>query len=105
MDLPTRLDLFALGANYCLQRAQKIDPAQVYVSGSDVNIMVGSNSVVADTIVKQLGYSTARQFLDGAYGTDLDRLAWDRYNLLRKGASAALGSVTFTRLAFTAGLG
>jgi hypothetical protein len=105
MDLPSRLALYALGRNYCLQRATKIDPGQVDVEGTDANIFIGSNSVVADTIVKQLGYSVSKLYLDGAQGDDLDRLAWDRYNLTRKGASAALGGVTFTRTTFTAGSG
>jgi len=104
-DLPTRLDLFSLGADYLNQRATKIDPSQVFVLGSDANIFVGSQSVVADTITKQLAYSFARLYLDGATGDDLDRLAFDRYGLTRKGASAALGAVTFTRATFAAGGG
>jgi uncharacterized phage protein gp47/JayE len=103
--LPTRLDLYATGRDYVLQRATKIDPGQVDISGSDVNIFVGSNSVVADKVVKQLGYSIARQYLDGANGDDLDRLAFDRYGLLRKGASAALGTISCTRATSTAGAG
>jgi hypothetical protein len=105
VDLPSRLALYSIGRNYVLQRATKIDPGQIDTEGSDVNIFVGSNSVVADTIVKQLGYSVAKLFLDGATGDDLDRLAFDRYNLTRKGAAAALGACTFTRVAFTAGAG
>lgn len=104
-DLPTRLDLYATGRDFVLQRAKKIDPGQVDVLGSDVNIFVGSNSVVADKVVKQLGYSVSRLFLDGARGTDLDRLAFDRYTELRKGASAALGQVAFTRPGIAAGGG
>jgi hypothetical protein len=105
VDLPSRLTLYSIGRNYVLQRATKLDPGQVDVEGTDVNIFVGSNSVVGDTIVKQLGYSVSKLFLDGAQGDDLDRLAFDRYNLTRKGASAALGAVTFTRLTDTVGAG
>jgi hypothetical protein len=43
--------------------------------------------------------------LDGARGDDLDRYAFDRYQLFRKGAAAALGAVQFTRLTATAGAG
>lgn len=105
MDAPSRLDLYAIGRDYLLQRATKLDPGQVDVLGSDANIFVGSNSVVADTVVKQLIFSTARHFLDGAEGDDLDRLAWDRYGLTRKGASAALGAVDILRPNASAGLG
>ncbi len=99
MDLPSRLDLFALGRDYVLQRAQRIDPAQVDVEGSDVNIFVGSQSVVADYIVKQLAYAVARLTLDGADEDDLDRYVYDRYQQTRKGASAARGRVRLYRTA------
>lgn len=104
-DLPTRLDLFALGRDYVLQKAEKIDPGMVDVEGSDVNIVVGSSSVMADHIVRHLGYRFNALLLDGADGEDLDRLAWDRYQLVRKGASAALGWVRFTRPDATNGAG
>ena len=104
-DLPSRLDLYQIGRDYVLQRALRIDPTQIDVVGTDVNIFVGSNSVIADTIVKQLAYSIARLFLDGAEGDDLDRLAFDRYGLTRKGASASLGGVNFTRLTGVVGGG
>jgi hypothetical protein len=58
-----------------------------------------------DYQVKQIGYSTARLTLDGSYGEDLDRYAFDRYGLTRLGASAALGTVQFTRPTATAGGG
>lgn len=107
MDLPSRLDLYAIGRDYVTQRATKIDPGQVDVLGSDVNIFVGSQSCVSDTLVKQLGYSVARLYLDGCEGDDIDRYAFDRYggDITRKGASPALGSVTFTRLTLTGGVG
>lgn len=105
MDWPTRLDLYAIGRDYIRQRATKIDPSQVDVLGSDVNLFVGSNSVVADAVLKQLIYSSARLFLDGATDDDLDRLAYDRYGLTRKGASAALGGVTMSRASYALGAG
>ena len=105
MDFVTRLDLLAIGRDYIRQRAQKIDPSQVDVLGSDVNLFVGSNSVVADAVLKQLIYSSARLFLDGATDDDLDRLAYDRYGLTRKGASAALGGITISRASAALGAG
>jgi uncharacterized phage protein gp47/JayE len=105
LDFPSRLDLYAVGRDYVRQRAKKIDPSQVDVLGSDVNLFVGSNSVVADAVLKQLIYSSARLFLDGASDDDLDRLAYDRYGLTRKGASAALGGVVMSRLSAALGAG
>lgn len=104
-DALTRLDAFAIGRAYVLQRARKIDPGQVDVEGSDVNIFVGSASVLTDAVIKQLLYSTGRLLIDGAYEDDLDRLAYDRYGLLRKGASSALGQVRMSRPTNLAGLG
>jgi len=96
-DLPTRLDLFQLGADYVLQRATKIDPQQVYVQGSDVNLFCGITAQVAYAIILQLAYRTNALLLDGAEDEDLDRYAWDRYGLTRKGANAAVGTVRLYR--------
>lgn len=104
-DLPTRLDLLAIGRSYLLRHAKKIEPTQVDVLGSDANVFVGSQSVVNDAIVKQLGYSVSRLTLDGAAGDDLDRLAFDRFQQTRKGASPALTTVQITRPTTAAGAG
>lgn len=104
-DLPSRLDYFQIGAQYLNSRAQKIDPGVVYVQGSDANIVVGVGSVLAAAVTTQLGYSTSRLFLDGCFGEDLDRYMWDRYQLTRKGASAATTTARLYRAAATAGAG
>ncbi len=104
-DLPTRLDLFAIGRDYTLQRATRIDPQQVDIAGSDVNIFVGSVSQIAFSLVLQLAYAINSLLLDGATDEDLDRYALDRYNITRQGASAAVGSVVFSRPNVIAGGG
>lgn len=104
-DLPTRLDYFSIGREVVVQRSTKIDPAQVDIEGSDANLFVGIAAVLADQITKQLAFRTASLLLDGADDEDLDRYAFDRYNLTRKGASAARGAVRFTRTTTTAGAG
>lgn len=104
-DLPSRSDLYQLGRGYLVQRAKKIDPSQVDVEGSDANLFVGIGSVLADAVLKQLLYSTGRLLIDGAQDDDLDRLAWDRYSLTRKGASNALGAVRLSRLNSALGAG
>ncbi len=105
MDLPSRLDLQGIGRDYVVQRATKIDPAQVDIIGSDVNVFVGSQSQVAYALVLQLAYAVNRLLLDGAELDDLDRYAWDRYQLPRKGASPARGTVRAYRATTTAGGG
>lgn len=104
-DLPSRLDFFALGRDYVRQNAKKLDPGIVDVDGSDANVFVGSMSVVADALTKQIGYNVNRLTLNGAEDEDLDRYAWDRYQLTRKGASPAVGSIRLFRATTAAGPG
>lgn len=104
-DLPTRLDLFDIGRNYVLTRASRIDPETVNIEGSDANLIVGGQSFMAHAVVRQLNDRVNALLLDGASGEDLDRYALDRYQLTRKGASAAVGSVTFSRSSAAAGAG
>lgn len=104
-DLPSRLDLFSIGRDYVLQRAKKIDPQQIDILGSDVNIFVGAVSQIAFALVLQLAYRINSLLLDGASEEDLDRYALDRYTLTRKGASAAVGEVRMFRATASAGAG
>lgn len=97
--LPTRLDLFEAGRLHVLTRARRIDPKQVDVAGSDVNILVGSGAVVSHAVVRQLGERMNALLLDGAAGEDLDRAVLEKTfgQVPRKGASPALGTVLFSR--------
>lgn len=105
-DLPSRVDLFAIGRSYVLQNAKRIDPKQVDYAGSDVNIVVGVSSVIGDYIVKHLGFRAAALTLDGCEtDEDLDRWAWDHYQLLRKGASPAKVTLSLARETTTFGSG
>ncbi len=104
-DLPSRSDLYQVGRSHLLLRAKKIDPSQVDVEGSDANLFVGIGSVLADAVLKQLLYATGRLLIDGAFDDDLDRLAWDRYGLTRKGAANALGAARFSRATNALGAG
>jgi uncharacterized phage protein gp47/JayE len=104
-DLPTRLDFFALGRDYVTQRATKLDPAHVDTSGSDANLFVGIAAILGAQLSRQLAYRTGALLLASADGEDLDRLAYDRYNLTRKGASPARGSIRIARATLAAGAG
>jgi len=104
-DVASRLDLYALGRDYITQRAKRLDPAVVDIAGSDANLFVGSSSVLARAVVNQLLFRINALLLDGAEGDDLDRYAFDRYQLVRKGASAALGTARFSRTSAAAGAG
>ena len=107
MDLPSRLDLRAIGRDYFVQRAKKLDPGQVDVEGSNADLFVGSTSVMGAAVVRQLGYNVSRLTLDGCEDEDVDRYAYDRYgsDLPRKGASPAVGPVRIYRTSALAGGG
>jgi uncharacterized phage protein gp47/JayE len=105
VDLPSRLDLYGIGRNYVVQRATRIDPGQIDVDGTDVNIFVGSMAAVSSYLVQQLAMAFSKLLLDSANDTDLDRLVFDRYQMTRKGASAAVGAVRISRPTALAGAG
>lgn len=105
LDLVSRLDLHAIGRQYLEERALHLTPGIVDVEGSDANVFVGSQSFVANAVVLQLADRYAALTLDGAFGEDLDRYAWDRYRLPRNGASASVGFARFFRSSIAAGLG
>lgn len=105
MELFSRLDLHSVGRNYVVTRAKRINPRQVDVEGSDINLIVGSTSFMANAVQRQNIEGLNKLLLDGAFGDDLDRYAWDRYQLPRKGASAALTSIECVRPTAAAGGG
>ena len=104
-DLPTRLDLYSIGRRYVVSRARRIDPAQIDVEGSDVNLFVGSSSFMAHAVTRQIGTRVNALTLDGAEREDLDRLLIDWYMLPRKGASAAVVPLVFERPTAAMGAG
>lgn len=105
MDLLSRLDLQEIGRRYMLARATKIDPAQVDTQGSDANLFVGSTSFMGSAITQQIASRVNALFLDGAEKEDLDRYAFDRYQLPRKGAAPARGSAKLFRPTAALGAG
>lgn len=106
MEIPNRLDLYEIGRQYVLSRAERIDPTKVDVAGSDINLFVGSQSFVAHAVMQQLIFRINAQLLDGCdTDEDIDRFAWNNYQELRKGAAAAVVLLTITRPTTVAGSG
>lgn len=106
-DLPTRAELFEIGADETLRRSEarppgsRISPEQIYAEGSDANIVNASASAMSEEVLRQLARRIKALFLDGAEGEDLDRLVADRFSteIVRKAATPAVGIVSFTRIA------
>lgn len=105
MEFLTRLDFQDIGRRYVLGRAKRIDPTQVDVEGSDVNLLVGGSSFMAHAVSRQLAERTSQLMLETAVGEGLDRWLFDRYRMVRKGAGAAVTPVRMSRPAATAGAG
>lgn len=106
MDLLTRLDCYEIGRRFILTRAEgRIDASVVDTQGSNANLIVGSGSFMAYAVMQQLGERIGALLLDSAEKEDLDRYAWDRYQMTRKGASPAKGEVDFERPTVAGGAG
>lgn len=97
MLLPSRIDYFSIGREFVRARARKVDPDQVDVEGSDLNLYVGAASFIAEHITRQLADRFAATLLDGAQGEDLPRLGQDRYRIAPKNAAAAVVTVRHFR--------
>lgn len=103
MDLPTRADLFQIGANVVLARSQgrapgrRVSPEEVYTDGSDVNLLLASASAMGDEAVRHLALRIGALFFGSAELTDLDRLILDRLTneLPRLEATAAIVDLEF----------
>lgn len=98
-DFATFNDLFRVGRDEILLRSGKISRDAVEREGMDANILVASAAAVGDQVIGQLAKVEAGTFLDSAKKDALDRLVFDRYGLVRKPASASLGTVQFTTAA------
>ncbi len=96
MDFPSRQDLFRIALDEILRRNGQLTRESAERPGSDSNILINSAVAAAEEVVGQLIDLASGQFLDSAAGSALDRLVFDRYGLVRKEASSALGTVEFS---------
>lgn len=84
MLLPSRADLFNIGADEVNARSLARPPTQriareaVFTEGTDVNLILGSSSAMGDEVMRQLAQHCAALLLDSSEGDDLSRLAIDR---------------------------
>lgn len=110
-DLPTRVELFEVFRNDLLARAEtrpvgrRITATEIDTPGSDINLIGGAASALAEEVIRQLGRSTSDLTLDGAQRTALDRWVADRYSpyLARKTASRSRVTLQLTRTSTAAG--
>jgi len=104
-DYPTRAELFQVGADAVLVRAdarppgRRISPDEVYTEGSDINLVLNGAASMAHEVLYQSQRRIKGLLLDGAEGEDLDRLVADRWSptIVRKQASPAVVPLVFAR--------
>jgi len=106
-DLPTRAELFQVGADAALLRAQarpngaRLSPSEIYTEGSDSNILINAGAAMAHEVLFQSHVRLFSLLLDGASAEDLDRLVADRWSptIVRKQASPSAVPLSFSRSA------
>lgn len=104
-DLPTRSDLFNVGADEITARSQARPPEQrwsrelIFTEGSGLNINTASPAAMGEEVVRHLALRLKAQTLDGAEGEDLDRWVADRYSptIVRKEATPAVVELEMSR--------
>jgi len=99
MDLPREDTLFRIGAAEVLDTNTDLALTAVTRDGSDSNNMIAGGAAMGSEVVAQLASVVEGNFLDTAIGIKLDKLAWDRYGILRKPAGPSFVDVQFSTVA------
>ncbi len=110
-DIPTRADLFNVGADELFLRSEarapgtRVSPEEVFTEGSDVNMLIAGASAMGDEVIRSNVLRVRALMLDGAEGQCLDRLTADRSNgeVVRLQATPAVGTIAITRTDGTLG--
>lgn len=89
-DFPTAPDLLRIARDEVLGKNSSLTREIVDRAGSDANALMAASVAVADAVVGQLIRVTAANNIDNAKGKDLDRLLFDRFQMLRKDASPGI---------------
>lgn len=105
MAFPTRADYFDIGADEVISRSlarppqQRISEEAIRTEGSDINIILGSASAMADEVTRNLALRCGALYLDSAEGEDLDRRVNDQFGtqVQRKQPTPALAVLEFSR--------
>ena len=95
-DFPKFADMFRVFRDEAVGRSTRLTLNAVDRDGSDSNILGAAAAVVGEEAVATLASVEEGFWLDSARGRKLDRLAWDRYQMLRKPASPAFVYLRFT---------
>lgn len=94
-DLPTREELFRIGAAEVLATNDEVQLSAVVAEGSDANRMVAAMAAMGEEVVAQLGVVLANGFLESAQGAALVKRGWDRHQILPKPAAPPFVDLSF----------
>ena len=98
-DFPTFADLFRAARDEALSRNSNLTLEVIEREGTDANALIAAGVAPGDVVTGQLIRLSADLFLSSARGSALDKLVFDRYQLLRQPATPAVGEVTLTTTA------
>lgn len=98
-DAPSQNDLFLAGRRQAILGANnaRFDPAIIDTDGSDVNILFQVGAAMGEEVVQYVISRLNAKSLGTAGDEDLDREIYDRYQLPRQGAQAAVVTLALTR--------
>jgi uncharacterized phage protein gp47/JayE len=96
-DAPTQTDLFLVGAAEATTLPTRFDTRIVETEGSDVNTILNVCAAMGEEVVRYLQVALNELALGTAEGEALDRFVFDRYQLRRKEASAAVATLRLSR--------
>lgn len=101
-DFPKASDLFRKFRDEVVSRADRLTLNAVDRDGSDANIIGYGAAIVGEEVIGQLASVEEGRWLDSSRGAKLDRLAWDRYGLIRKTAAPSFVTLAFSTIAAAA---
>ena len=94
----TRADLYSVGrAAIAATPGIKINPSVIDIPGSDLNIVVGTSSVMGEEVSARGAMALRGAFAELARGPALDRVLYDRYGLFRFSAQPSTVDLMLSR--------
>jgi phage-related baseplate assembly protein len=110
-ELPTRAGLGEVFVQELITRSEarpvgeRLTPEQARTPGSDINLLAGGTSVMAEEVVRYIARAVSDGTLDGATGARLVRWVADRYSpyVTKKEAAPSRVQLQFTRTSIAAG--
>lgn len=102
-DVPTQDDLFLAGRREALLSPTRFEKAIIDTEGSDVHVVLRSSAAMGEEVARYIQTVLNDLSLATARGEALDRWVFDRYQLRRREATAAVVTLRLERSDVTSG--